>query len=155
MAAAKPKKSKDYTTLIGEKFGMLTITEILPRERDGRGDLKPPECLCECECGNISKHRLYDVANMNILSCGCLRGKHGVDRDENTPSSIIDALAAVYYCNYPTSTCVRSKTYHLCCHECDRFSGCSQACQNTPEKCKAPIRDDLEKEDYEGGLEDD
>ena len=150
MAAAKPKKSKDYSTLIGEKFGMLTITEILPRERDGRGDLKPPECLCECECGNISKHRLYDVANMNILSCGCLRGKHGVDRDENTPSSIIDALSAVYYCGYPTSTCVRSKTYHLCCHECDRFSGCTQACMNTPDKCKAPIRDDLDKEETEG-----
>ena len=45
MAATKPKKSKDYSALIGEKFGMLTITEILPRERDGRGDLKPPECL--------------------------------------------------------------------------------------------------------------
>ena len=90
------------------------------------------------------------MANMNILSCGCLRGKHGVDRDENTPSSIIDALAAVYYCGYPTSTCVRSKTYHLCCHECDRFSGCTQACMNTPDKCKAPIRDDLDKEETEG-----
>ena len=149
------KNGKDYSSIIGEKFSMLTILEVLPRERDSYGDLKPPECLCRCECGNISKHRLYDVVNLNIISCGCIRGKHGVDRNENTPSSIVEALSAVYYCNYPTGTCVRSKLHRLCCHECDRFSGCSQACQNTPEKCKAPLRDDLEKEDYEGGLEDD
>ena len=70
MAAAKPKKSKDYSTLIGEKFGMLTITEILPRERDGRGDLKPPECLCECECGNKTLVRSQQLRNGVSKSCG-------------------------------------------------------------------------------------
>ena len=140
------KKGKDFSNLIGEKFSMLTILEILPRRRDSYGDLVPPECLCLCECGNKCTRRLYDVINHNVLSCGCIRGKHGIDRNGNTPASIVDALAAIYYCNYPTKTCVRSSTHHLCCCECDRAKACPQACMNTPEKCQAQIRDDMKKE---------
>ena len=141
----KPRKrqSKNYESLIGQKFSMLTIQAILPRERDSYGDLRPPRCRCICECGNTTVTRLYDVVNYNIVSCGCIRGKHGVDRDSNTPESIIDALAAIYYCSYPTTTCVRSGLHHLCCHECDRYDNCPQACMNTPEKCKAKLRDDM------------
>ena len=137
------RKDKDYSAFIGEKFGMLTILEILPRERDSYGDLIPPSCICLCDCGSKTKHRLYNVVNQNILSCGCMKGKHGVDRNGNTPASIVDALSAIYYCNYPTGTCVRSNTHRLCCHECDRKGGCPQACQNTPDKCGAQIRDDM------------
>ena len=138
--------STEYLSLVGEKFSMLTIIEILPRERDKYGKLKPPRCICRCDCGKLSEKKIYDVINYNSLSCGCLRGKHGADKDTNTSASIIDSLAAIYYCKYPTTTCVRSSVHRLCCHECDRYKNCTQACGNTPEKCLAPIRDEMEKE---------
>ena len=146
MTKRKNKKSedgKDLSSLVGMKYNMLTIKEILPRERDENGLLKSASVLCECECGNLKKLRLYDVTCNNVLSCGCMRGKHCMIREENVPDSIIEALAAIYYCPYPTTTCVRSKKLHLCCHECERNANCPQACQNTIDKCNAAIRDDL------------
>lgn len=136
----KQKLGKDLTSLVGLKFNRLTIIEILPRERDEKGLLKLPECVCVCDCGRSKRLRIYDVINNNVTSCGCMRGRRGIDRNVTNARVAVENLSALYYCPYTTSACVRSNVYHLCCHECDRVDNCSQACNNSPEKCHAKIR---------------
>lgn len=134
------KQGKNFDELIGSKYNFLTITEIVPRERDERGRLKPPECVVECECGTVKTCRIYDVVNSNILSCGCHRGKRGFERDKNVPATILMELNAKIFCPYTTPQCVRSSKLHLCCRECDRLENCPVACVSTPEGCGAKYR---------------
>lgn len=135
------KQGKDYADIVGVKYNCLTVKEVLPRGRDARGRLKSPECLVECECGNIKTVRVYDVVHNNIISCGCHRGKRTVDRDENVPGTLLLELQAKYFCPYTTNVCVRSKKLHLCCRECDRYENCPVACISSPDKCEANFRD--------------
>ena len=50
---------------IGQKFGRLTVVEILPMEGKRR------YCMYLCECGNNVKVRA-DVVGKTTYSCGCL-----------------------------------------------------------------------------------
>lgn len=123
---------KDYSNLVGKKYGRLRILEILPRVPK-----KFPECIVKCDCGKIKTVRIYDVANHKIQSCGCARSRKGIERE--TPY-IAKKLNAKYECRHTVQECMRSSVCHICCCECDKYKNCCMACKNTPEKCGAKKR---------------
>ena len=53
--------------LIGKQFGKLTIIKQLPSEN------KRTMWLCQCECGNTTIARSWDLQNGDKLSCGCIK----------------------------------------------------------------------------------
>lgn len=59
---------KDWTTVVGEKYGRLRILELSGRNKHGHMLVK-----CQCDCGNISIIEATRVTNGITLSCGCLR----------------------------------------------------------------------------------
>lgn len=58
----------DKTKYIGEKFGRLSIVDIVKVYSNGQKD-----CLCICECGNEKIVRLCSLRNGGTKSCGCLQ----------------------------------------------------------------------------------
>lgn len=60
------KKHLDQT-LIGQKFGKLTIIDFTTVER-GR-----QKCVCKCECGNTTLAFFNELNNGHKKSCGCLK----------------------------------------------------------------------------------
>jgi hypothetical protein len=66
----KPLKRKVLRfepSLIGRKFGLLTIREILPDEK----------CVCDCDCGSQGVIKLYhNVRTLHTKSCGCAALRH-------------------------------------------------------------------------------
>lgn len=62
-----PKLGRKRKNIVGLKFGMLTVTEMLYRHR---GHLT--YCRCSCECGNETIVGLSNLTNGNTSSCGCL-----------------------------------------------------------------------------------
>lgn len=56
-----------FDDVVGRKFGMLTVRELLGIGTDGKR-----WCLCDCDCGTISKRvRLHLVMRESTKSCGC------------------------------------------------------------------------------------
>ena len=51
--------------LIGKRFGKLVVLENLPH------GLKK----CQCDCGNTTVVKTYNLTNGNTQSCGCLKSK--------------------------------------------------------------------------------
>lgn len=74
MSAKREKEQTNPETLIGEKFGKLTIEQLAGK--NNRGYLV--ECLCEC--GNRRVFAIKDLRSGNNKSCGCLAYKHGKTR---------------------------------------------------------------------------
>lgn len=61
-----PRPRKDYSHLVGQRFGMLTITELLPREMG-----RKPKARTRCQCGTVSDHVIVDLVRGKVKSCGC------------------------------------------------------------------------------------
>ena len=55
---------------VGEKFGRLTIIELL--EKDKWRNPRFRDVLCKCDCGRIKQVRSANLLTGNSLSCGCL-----------------------------------------------------------------------------------
>lgn len=56
---------------IGQKFGRLTVAEIIFKEdANGRGVIY---WRCACDCGNVVKIRPQSLKSGNSSSCGCLK----------------------------------------------------------------------------------
>ncbi len=81
-----------YTTIIGKKFGRLTIINI---SKDGKKEISE----CKCDCGKTMKTLLTNIINGHSKSCGCLRIYRHPERDVG--------LRKLYY-RYK----YRSKLYH-------------------------------------------
>lgn len=60
---------KDYSHLIGEKFGRLLITGVCSIGVNRR---KIHGFICKCDCGNSHTVRVYGVLAGTTKSCGCL-----------------------------------------------------------------------------------
>ena len=57
-------------SLVGERFGRLTVIELLTEKRSGEDSLY----RCRCECGNEIEASYIELKNAKgIRSCGCLR----------------------------------------------------------------------------------
>ena len=65
-------REKDYSYLIGQTFGELTILKIIKTEENSKIIRK---CECRCSCGKITKPRIVAVMNGCIKSCGHLKKK--------------------------------------------------------------------------------
>lgn len=59
-------------THLNKKYHRLIVTHIFETD-ESQNSKQDRECLCLCECGNQSRHRLYTVVNGNTKSCGCLK----------------------------------------------------------------------------------
>jgi hypothetical protein len=55
---------------IGDKFGMLVVTDVLEPKRTS-GGLSKRVVLCRCECGNIKKYNSHTLRNKSKTNCGC------------------------------------------------------------------------------------
>lgn len=62
----RPYRRKDYT---GQKFGKLTVIEMLME--DNPGSKSRSKCKCICECGSTTIKDAYEVSHGKITSCGC------------------------------------------------------------------------------------
>lgn len=62
---------KDYSSYIGQKFGLLTLEEIIPERKNGRvmGRFR-------CECGNETFKPASKTIQLLYKSCGCLTTSH-------------------------------------------------------------------------------
>ena len=56
--------NQKYSTLIGERFGYLTVQSIYS---NGRRNV----CVCLCDCGNTHSVRKDHLTSGKIISCGC------------------------------------------------------------------------------------
>ena len=93
----KKKFGRDYQTLVGEKFGKLTV-ESVEKLSEGTNALKKILCHCVCDCG---EHKDVLAVNLvakpphGILSCGCLRSRDisgWVISEHGVPNSRLTAL---------------------------------------------------------------
>lgn len=64
--AKKNRIEKNRIDNIGEKYGRLTIVDII-------WDCDRAKAVCECDCGNIYTVAKSDVVSGHTKSCGCLQ----------------------------------------------------------------------------------
>lgn len=67
--ATKNKIIKNRVNNIGQKFGRLTIVDIL-------WDAKPTKAICKCDCGNNYIGSKADIVSGHTQSCGCLQSEN-------------------------------------------------------------------------------
>lgn len=68
------KGLKDYSEYIGQKFGKLTIINIL-RDKDNK-----PLAHCLCECGDEKDINFHNVRSGKSRSCGCFEKSSRFER---------------------------------------------------------------------------
>lgn len=61
---------KNHSALIGQKFGRLTVVEIVPFPRNNK-------VRCTCECGGEVTTFIYLLKRGDVKSCGCMKTPHG------------------------------------------------------------------------------
>lgn len=59
---------KPYKDLTGKKFGRLTVLSLVD---DESGANVPTRYMCQCDCGNETIARAYNLKSGNTKSCGC------------------------------------------------------------------------------------
>lgn len=151
-------QNKDWSYLLGQKIGMLTVLEIYP---PGVISIRPKKkasvARCVCECGTECYRDVSNLARRQGMSCGGKECKHKImslaqiRRQETNKSKataqkpaenfskdeepiITKKLKNKYVCPFPFPGCVRSEVCHVCCWECDKE--CKQ-CSNNPQLCGA------------------
>lgn len=67
----KRREKIDLTSLVGQKFGRLTVIERDLSKPTGHGH--DGYWICECECGNKISARTHSLKSENVRSCGCLK----------------------------------------------------------------------------------
>ena len=65
------KKGRDINSMIGKKFGRLTVLEYAGDEYIGRNGNS--RYICKCDCGNTAIVGQYKLKSGHTKSCGCLR----------------------------------------------------------------------------------
>lgn len=67
---------KDWSLLVGEKHGTLTVKQVAGSDRNGFTYL-----LCQCDCGNEKVVKATDFTRWKVKTCGkleCKRKTRGV-----------------------------------------------------------------------------
>ena len=67
--ATKNRIEKNRSDCTGQKFGRLTIIDIL-------WDEKPTKVVCKCDCGNDYIGVKTDIVSGHTQSCGCLKSEN-------------------------------------------------------------------------------
>lgn len=63
-----PKKTRDCESMIGQKYGRLTVLEFVGVDRTRQSLVK-----CICDCGNIVITNINKLRTGHTNSCGCYR----------------------------------------------------------------------------------
>lgn len=81
----------------GQKFGKLTVLEILDNRRIG--SKMRAFCRCKCECGTVCTKRLDGVKSQRVTSCGCAVVEKGrfMLGNQNPAFAGVGELCAVKY----------------------------------------------------------
>lgn len=77
-AITTPKRQKDSTSIVGKKYGRLTVVKLSDKKHS-----RVYLWECKCDCGNtvfVDKHKLK---TSHTLSCGCLRKELATERAKN------------------------------------------------------------------------
>ena len=66
-------KEKISHTLIGQKFGKLTVIKDTGKRTNNRGIIWE----CQCDCGKITEVSTNNLKQNNTMSCGWMKQSHG------------------------------------------------------------------------------
>ena len=55
---------------IGYRHNMFTVLKLLPSHSN---ESRPKYGLSLCDCGNVRKHRVYQIKAKRFVSCGCIK----------------------------------------------------------------------------------
>lgn len=66
----------DYDTMIGKKFGKLTVLKRVEKNKNFAN--RCFRYLCKCECGNITEVNGNSLRTGHTMSCGCSRKKKNI-----------------------------------------------------------------------------
>lgn len=66
------RKFKDVPSLVGQRFGRLTVLEDVPAYTDSEGYHRA-KCRCLCDCGKETMPTRKALVRGTTKSCGCLR----------------------------------------------------------------------------------
>lgn len=66
-------RSNKPLNLVGQRFGILTVTALASKPEGGQGQ----HWSCTCDCGAVTVKRGKDLNNGNTASCGCLKSGKG------------------------------------------------------------------------------
>lgn len=58
---------------IGDRFGMLTVVELIPHSKN-------PKAVCRCDCGGSATAIRGNLRSGHTSSCGCMRTRPRSDR---------------------------------------------------------------------------
>lgn len=74
-------RKRDTSSMIGEKFGRLTVLEYV-----GNDKRRNSQFLCQCDCGNKVVVGYGKLSSGWTRSCGCLQKEVAGDNIKNSPS---------------------------------------------------------------------
>lgn len=95
---------KDYSYIIGEKYGRLEITKFI-----GLDDNKIPIVKCICDCGNVYTGKYYSLRRGNTKSCGCFRSEYVAAKNRKHGLTKCDI--------YPIWKSIRQRCYNAKCKD--------------------------------------
>lgn len=74
----KTLSDRQTDDIIGQKFGRLTVLELLPERNKNKRKIYK----CQCECGNIVNVLGNSLKTYHTLSCGCLNSYYNAYIDQ-------------------------------------------------------------------------
>ena len=80
--ATKNRVEKNRKNNIGEKYGRLTIVDII-------WDQKPTRAVCKCDCGNDFVGTKTDIIIGHTQSCGCLQSEMASESNTKNWNGIV------------------------------------------------------------------
>lgn len=87
---SKLDKSENYKKHIGEVYGSLTVTGVLPSEEWPRFcSSKRPVVTADCDCGGQWVGKLNALRSGNSRSCGCAHFYTALAEAVGVPRSLI------------------------------------------------------------------
>ena len=115
------KKTIKYIDLTGQKFGRLTVLEIIPERRNKRIYWK-----CQCDCGAIVEVDGNRLRSGNTQSCGCLHkellAKRNMENSTIAIGQIYGKLTVIEYLGLrKQKSRDKKEAYYLCKCECGNF----------------------------------
>lgn len=99
---------KDYSYLIGQQFGLLTVME---KDEKTSKEKHRQYYQCKCNCGNIKSIRVEDIST--YLSCGCTR--YSKPHYKDIAGQVFGNLTAIRYIYT-----IKKKAYWLCICSCGK-----------------------------------
>lgn len=89
--AIKMKTEKNRVNNVGEKYGRLTIIDII-------WDADKTKAICKCDCGNDYIGSKADIVSGHTQSCGCLQSDRASESNTKDWTGIISDYGVEFIC---------------------------------------------------------